>query len=64
MRILYLHGFASSPGSRKGLAFDAHFAARGYVVERLDLRVPDRNQLRVSAMLDVVDARIEAENGP
>lgn len=34
--ILYLHGFASSPQSRKARVFQEHFAARG-----LELLVPD-----------------------
>lgn len=49
--VLYLHGFASSPGSRKGLAYDAALTALGYSVERLDLRLPDRDRLRLSAMV-------------
>ena len=52
--ILYLHGFASSPGSFKGRAFEAHFAPRGWALRRLDLRLPNRDQLRVSAMIDHV----------
>lgn len=51
-RILYLHGLASGPRSTKGLAFGAHFAARGYAVDRLDLRVPSLAHLRLSAMLE------------
>jgi pimeloyl-ACP methyl ester carboxylesterase len=53
-RILYLHGLASSPLSRKGQAFDAYLSQRGFVVERLDLRLPNRNGLRLSAMIDHV----------
>ena len=34
-KLLFLHGFASSPGSRKGTATAAHFAKRGVEVERL-----------------------------
>jgi pimeloyl-ACP methyl ester carboxylesterase len=52
MRLLYLHGFASSPGSRKGLAFERFMSARGFRVERLDMRLPERERLRVSAMID------------
>lgn len=55
-RVLYLHGFASSPGSRKGLAYDETLSAAGYDVDRLDLRLPDRDHLRLSAMVaHVVD---------
>ena len=35
--ILYLHGFASGPGSTKGVALSRRFAERGIAVERADL---------------------------
>jgi pimeloyl-ACP methyl ester carboxylesterase len=35
--ILYLHGFASGPGSTKGTALEARFAARGVPFQRADL---------------------------
>ena len=57
-RVLYLHGFASGPMSRKGQAFDAFLSARGFSVERLDLRLPNRNELRVSAMIELVQTRL------
>ncbi|MCA9674852.1 MAG: alpha/beta fold hydrolase [Kofleriaceae bacterium] len=50
-RLLYLHGFASGPRSKKGLAVEAHLAARGAAVERLDLRVPSLERLSFTAML-------------
>ena len=53
MRFLYLHGFASGPRSTKGMRFAEHFAARGVDVDRLDLRVPSFEHLRLSAMIDV-----------
>jgi hypothetical protein len=52
MRCLYLHGFASGPGSSKGVALAADFAARGASVERLDLRVPSLAHLRPSLMIE------------
>lgn len=58
MRVLYLHGFASGPRSTKGVAFERHFAGQGLAVERLDLRVPSLEHLRLSAMLDVVRAAL------
>jgi uncharacterized protein len=65
MRILYLHGFASGPRSTKGVAFEQHFAARGLTIERLDLRVPSFEHLRLSAMIQTVQAAIGAsEAGP
>ncbi len=57
-RCLYLHGFASGPGSAKGVAFADDFAGRGVAVERLDLRVPSLEHLRLSRMIDHVLARI------
>lgn len=61
MKILYLHGFASGPGSTKGVAFDRHLTARGHVVERLNLRVPSFEHLRLSAMIDTTRAAIGAD---
>lgn len=58
MRYLYLHGFASGPGSKKGVAFAAHLAARGLSLERLDLRVPSFEHLRLSAMIEAAGAAI------
>lgn len=60
-RFLYLHGFASGPSSRKGTAFDAHYAARGIAIERLNLRVPSFPRLRLSAGIEVVRAAIGGE---
>jgi len=57
-RFLYLHGFGSGPQSKKGIAFAAHYAQRGVTVERLDLRVPSLEHLRLSAMIDVTRAAI------
>ncbi|HEX2689869.1 MAG TPA: YqiA/YcfP family alpha/beta fold hydrolase [Kofleriaceae bacterium] len=57
-RFLYLHGFASGPGSAKGVAFTDHYAARGIPLDRLDLRVPSLEHLRLSAMLRVVEQAI------
>jgi len=61
MKILYLHGFASGPLSKKGVAFEQHFAARGTAVERMNLRVPSFEHLRLSAMIETVLAAIAGE---
>jgi pimeloyl-ACP methyl ester carboxylesterase len=53
-RFLYLHGFASGPSSAKGVATAAHYASRGIDVERLNLRLPSFEHLRVSAMIEHV----------
>lgn len=50
-RLLYLHGFASGPGSKKGVAVAERFARRGLEVTRLDLRVPSLERLDFTAML-------------
>lgn len=58
MKTLYLHGFASGPGSAKGIAFARHFADRGRAIDRLDLRVPSFEHLRLSAMIEATQAAI------
>lgn len=55
---LYLHGFGSGPESAKGRALAAHFAARGQPIERLDLRIPSLEHLRLGQMIEHVRARI------
>jgi len=57
-RCLYLHGFASGPGSTKGVGFADDFAGRGLAVERLDLRVPSLEHLRLSRMIEHVLTRV------
>src|SRR5690242_716245 len=57
-RILYLHGFASGPGSKKGVAFADHHAVRGIAVDRLNLRVPSFEHLRLSAMIATAQAAL------
>jgi uncharacterized protein len=54
MRILYAHGFASGPLSKKGVAVREHLQKRGLDVELLDLRVPSPTGLRLSRMVEVV----------
>jgi uncharacterized protein len=53
-RWLYLHGFGSGPESAKGRALAAYYANRGVSLERLDLRRPSREHLRLSAMIEEV----------
>lgn len=57
-RFLYLHGFASGPGSAKGVALARHFERAGVLLQRLDVRVPSLERLRTSAMLETVRAAI------
>jgi uncharacterized protein len=58
MQFLYLHGFASGPRSTKGVAFESHFATHGRSIERLNLRVPSFEHLRLSAMIATVQAAL------
>jgi pimeloyl-ACP methyl ester carboxylesterase len=52
LRLFYLHGFASGPSSKKGCLVAEHFEAQGRYVERLDLRVPSFEHMRVSSMIE------------
>jgi uncharacterized protein len=61
-RFLYLHGFASGPQSTKGVAFSEHFARRGVAIERLDLRLPSLERLRLSAGIAATRAAIGGEH--
>ena len=58
LRYLYLHGFASGPHSAKAVAFASHFAQQGIGLDRLDLRVPSLERLRLSAMIETVQRAI------
>jgi pimeloyl-ACP methyl ester carboxylesterase len=53
-RWLYLHGFASGPDSSKGTALARHYQDMGVHLERLNLRVPSLERLRLSAMIETV----------
>jgi len=64
MRVMYLHGFASSPKSSKASFFAAKLAAHGIAVESPDLNEPDFSTLTVTRMLGQVFDRIRAETGP
>lgn len=60
-RWLYLHGFASSPESRKAQTFAAAFATRKVELRRLDLRKPSMEALDFAAMVDHVREQIGTE---
>jgi len=55
-RFAYLHGFASSPLARKGLALEAALAPRGAKVELPDLNQPSFGRLTVTGALGALDA--------
>ncbi|MFQ3568468.1 MAG: YqiA/YcfP family alpha/beta fold hydrolase, partial [Aggregatilineales bacterium] len=50
--IVYLHGFASSPGSQKAQTIQGRFAALGVPVSIPDLNVPSFERLTLTAMID------------
>lgn len=54
-RYAYLHGFASSSYSRKGLFLREAFRSRGVEMELPDLNVPSFEKLTYSAILDALD---------
>ncbi len=56
LRLAYLHGFASGPGSTKGLALEASLASRGHRLMRPDLNKPRFQELTVTSALEVMDA--------
>lgn len=55
-RYAYLHGFASGPRSRKGVALARVLGARGITLERPDLNRPSFARLSHDAMLAELDA--------
>lgn len=61
-RHLYLHGFGSGPNSYKGVAVSNHYAAKGIAIERLNLRVPSFEHLRVSQMIATAQAALGDAN--
>jgi uncharacterized protein len=55
LRILYLHGFASSPGSRKARFFSEQLHQAGFQVEILDLAEGDFEGLTITRQLRLVE---------
>jgi pimeloyl-ACP methyl ester carboxylesterase len=60
MRVLYLHGFASSAKSSKATFLAKRLASRGIVLEAPDLNEPDFTTLTVTRMIGQVLERIDA----
>lgn len=58
LQVLYLPGFASGPSSAKAVAYADHLAKRGITVDRLDLRKPSFEHLRLSSMIAHVRAQL------
>lgn len=57
---IYLHGFASSPGSQKAKFFQQKLASVGLPVVVPDLNVPSFEKLTITAMLERVDELVGA----
>lgn len=55
MRVLYLHGFASSPQSRKAQFFASQLNALGFPIEIPDLAQGDFEHLTISRQLALID---------
>lgn len=61
MRILYLHGFASGPGSRKAQFFAARLASCGMRLEIPELDEGDFERLTVSRQLSALERLLRRE---
>jgi pimeloyl-ACP methyl ester carboxylesterase len=61
MRFMYLHGFASGPGSRKALAFRDALPQRGFSLEIPDLAQGDFGHLTISGQLRVIEDALNGE---
>lgn len=61
LRLLYLHGFATGPDSTKAVVLADHYKEKGFEMNRLNLRVPSLENLRMSEMMKVTR---EAMGGP
>jgi pimeloyl-ACP methyl ester carboxylesterase len=61
MRFVYIHGFASSPQSRKARAFEAAMAERGVRLEIPMMDEGDFEHLTISAQLQLLERTIEGQ---
>jgi len=59
-KVIYLHGFASSPGSTKASYLAERLKAYGLGLERPDFNEPDFATLTMSRMLADLERRVEA----
>ncbi|MEZ5318683.1 MAG: YqiA/YcfP family alpha/beta fold hydrolase [Vicinamibacterales bacterium] len=61
--VLYLHGFASSPGSSKAARFRAELARHGQELTSPDFNAPEFETLTVTRMLDQTREAVEDAPG-
>jgi uncharacterized protein len=61
LRVLYLHGFASSPGSRKARFFSEQLQKLGFTVEIPDLAQGNFERLTISRQLSVIHHAVRQE---
>jgi pimeloyl-ACP methyl ester carboxylesterase len=62
--VIYLHGFASSPGSSKAQRFGRELADRGVGFSCPDLNEPSFETLTITRMLEQTRAEVAAVDGP
>lgn len=60
-RFVYLHGFASSPGSKKAAAFARRLGRRGIRLETPDLAGGDFRSMTISRQLDILARTLRGE---
>ena len=63
-RVLYLHGFASGPESRKARYFRSHLESQGFNVGIPDLAAGNFERLTVTGQLDVINRAARGEPVP
>jgi pimeloyl-ACP methyl ester carboxylesterase len=61
LRIVYLHGFASTPGSRKAMFFSEKLRSAGLTLEVPDLAAGDFEHLTISGQLAVIEQSLRDE---
>jgi pimeloyl-ACP methyl ester carboxylesterase len=64
MRVLYLHGFASSSQSTKAAYFGERFRARGVELECPDFNEPDFTTMTMTRMLAQLEAALDRNHEP
>jgi pimeloyl-ACP methyl ester carboxylesterase len=62
LRVLYLHGFASTPGSRKARFFAERLSALGVQVEVPDLAEGQFERLTISGQLKLIDKIVQGQS--